>query len=316
MTGGRPCSRHWQGLSGVGASVLTVVTILALYLTLTAAARAAFRADGSRDQSCRTRSATLTTPLPAEPSLYDVSSPDLSHCWAVGEEGTVLATSDGGAHWVKQDTGDSSYVLSAVCFPDQKHGWAVGEGGVVLATSDGGATWTKQTSGTTTHLKGVSFVDAVHGWAVGSNDLRYGDVILSTTNGGISWRVKEPKDANETYGLNAVDFVDGAHGWAAGQGGRILATANGGVTPAPSITKVSPAFAKRGALVTVAGAGFGASQSTSSVRFGSKACTTYVSWSDTQVKCRVPAKVSIGTTKVRIVTSAGTSNAVPFRVKR
>jgi uncharacterized protein (TIGR03437 family) len=90
----------------------------------------------------------------------------------------------------------------------------------------------------------------------------------------------------------------------------------GGAPAAPSITKLKPASGKRGSAVTLSGSGFGAAQGTSSVRFGAKACTKCVSWSDTQIKCRVPAKAKYGAVKVAATTAGGTSNAVSFKVKR
>ena len=104
-----------------------------------------------------------------------------------------------------------------------------------------------------------------------------------------------------------------------GEGGTILATTNGGVSPAPaapSIAGLKPASAKRGALVTISGTDFGAARGTSSVKFGSKKCTKYVSWSDTRIKCRVPAKAKYGVVKVTVTTTAGKSNAMSFKVKR
>jgi len=85
---------------------------------------------------------------------------------------------------------------------------------------------------------------------------------------------------------------------------------------APSITTLKPASAKRGALVTITGTEFGAARGTSSIKFGSKTCTKYVSWSDTQIKCRVPAKAKYGAVKVTVKTTAGKSNAMSFTVKR
>ena len=52
------------------------------------------------------------------------------------------------------------------------------------------------------------------------------------------------------------------------------------------------------------------------MRFGSKACTKYVSWSDTRIRCKVPAKAAFGSVKVTVKTAAGKSNAKTFRVKR
>jgi hypothetical protein len=52
------------------------------------------------------------------------------------------------------------------------------------------------------------------------------------------------------------------------------------------------------------------------VKFGSKKCTTYVLWSATKIKCRVPAKAKYGTVQVRVTTAAGIGNAKSFKVKR
>ena len=84
----------------------------------------------------------------------------------------------------------------------------------------------------------------------------------------------------------------------------------------PSINRLSPTSGKRGVLVTITGSRFGASRGTSAVRFGTKACTKYVSWSNTRIRCRVAARATFGTVKVTVRTKFGTSNAKSFRVKR
>src|SRR5579864_1660032 len=86
--------------------------------------------------------------------------------WVVGDNGTILHTSDGGATWRPQASGMSD-ALFGVSFVDTNNGWAVGEPAAILHTSNGGATWSHQTSGTANNLLGVSFVDANNGWAVG-----------------------------------------------------------------------------------------------------------------------------------------------------
>jgi hypothetical protein len=105
-----------------------------------------------------------------------------------------------------------------------------------------------------------------------------------------------------------------------GEGGTILATTNGGATwsrqTPGSITKLNPAFGKRGTLVTITGTGFGAAQAASVVQFGSKMCATYVSWSDAQITCRVPSKAKYGVVMVTVTTTLGQSNARRFTVKR
>lgn len=236
-----------------------------------------------------------------------------SRGWAV-DSGGVLVTADGGVTWSPQSTGSSLW-LWAVSFPDVSHGWAVGSSGLI-ATTDGGVTWNAQITGVTDALYGVDFTDAAHGWAVGNQA-----TILAITDGGATWKRQNSPIWDH---FNCVAFPDARHGWAAGDYGNIVATANGGATwstqypksPAPQIAKLKPAFAKRGALITINGTGFGAAQGSSSVKFGNKACTVFTAWSETRIKCRVPAKASVGAAKVTVATPAGTSNSVVFRVKR
>ena len=78
---------------------------------------------------------------------------------------------------------------------------------------------------------------------------------------------------------------------------------------------MNPAAGKRGALVSVIGKWFGATQGTSSVTFGTKVCSKYVSWSDTLITCKVPATAKLGTVKVTVKTAAGESDPRSFLVK-
>jgi photosystem II stability/assembly factor-like uncharacterized protein len=113
--------------------------------------------------------------------------------WAVGKDGVILATTDGGTTWTKQ-TSTTKHTLEGVAAGDGSHAYAVGDDGVIVATSDGGTTWTKQVTHTTTDFDAVStilnsypFYTASNGdWhdaiAVGS-----GGLILTTTDGGVTW---------------------------------------------------------------------------------------------------------------------------------
>jgi hypothetical protein len=100
-------------------------------------------------------------------------------------------------------------------------------------------------------------------------------------------------------------------------GGTGTSVASFTVVPAkPTIIKIKPVSGKRGATVTITGTNFGALKSaTSSVKFGSKTCTKYVSWNATQIKCKVPTTAKYGAVKVTVKTAAGTSNAKSFTVK-
>lgn len=84
----------------------------------------------------------------------------------------------------------------------------------------------------------------------------------------------------------------------------------------PKITGLSPTAARRGATVTISGTAFGKTRGTSYVLFGTKKCTSCVSWTNARVKVRVPTKAVFGATKVKLVTMIGTSNTKSFTVKR
>jgi photosystem II stability/assembly factor-like uncharacterized protein len=88
----------------------------------------------------------------------------------------------------------------------------------VLVTDDG-ETWTSRYSGSE-QMFSVDAVDADHAWAVGQN------VVLSTTDGGRSWRpVSEPEQGM----LRVVALVDAQSGWGA-TAGHLYRTTDGGMT--------------------------------------------------------------------------------------
>jgi len=114
-------------------------------------------------------------------SYWDIDFPTGTTGWAVGDAGTILKTSDGGATWTKQASGVSAQ-LTALDFVTARVGFAVGSNGRILRTRDGGSHWAKLTSGTQKRLSAVCFVDASHGWVVGSSGAR-----LRTLDGGRTW---------------------------------------------------------------------------------------------------------------------------------
>src|SRR5207302_10097370 len=120
-------------------------------------------------------------PLPQGNNLRGASFVDANTGTVVGENGTIVRTTDGGNTWTIQASG-TTQTLWAVSFTDANHGTAVGEGGVIVGTTDGGAHWASQASGTTLQFRGVSFTDANNGTAVGE-----GGIIVRTTDGGNSW---------------------------------------------------------------------------------------------------------------------------------
>jgi photosystem II stability/assembly factor-like uncharacterized protein len=109
-------------------------------------------------------------PLPQGNDLNSVYFSDANTGYAVGGMGTILKTSDGGATWVIQNSGITTY-LNAVVFTDANTGYAVGGLGKILKTINGGANWTAQISNvnTTDNLNSVYFTSADTGYVAGIN---------------------------------------------------------------------------------------------------------------------------------------------------
>lgn len=80
--------------------------------------------------------------VPVRTTLTAVSFSDERNGWAVGHNGTILATTDGGESWSIQRFDDATdQPLFSVCFLDKTRGVAVGLWSLVLVTSDAGVTW-------------------------------------------------------------------------------------------------------------------------------------------------------------------------------
>jgi hypothetical protein len=113
--------------------------------------------------------------------------------WAVGYDGRIFYTTDGGINWNdKESSWDRR--LTDVFFIDKNIGWIVGISGI-LATTNGGVDWSIQKRVT---LESVFFIDQNTGWAVGS-----GGKILKTSNGGVTFIEDRDKSiVPQTFLLN------------------------------------------------------------------------------------------------------------------
>ena len=158
-------------------------------------------------------------------SLIGVHFANTTQGWAVGFNGTVTTTTDGGITWSAQNS-TTTKPLSNIHFANTTHGWAVGFNGTVIATTNGGTTWSSQPSNTTNLLFDVYFVNANNGWAVGADG-----IIINTTNAGADWSVL---DSNNNSTFHATHFIDANHGWIVGNNGTVIA-----ITTAPTTDDVT-----------------------------------------------------------------------------
>ena len=108
---------------------------------------------GSLDNAGASWNASRIKPI----SMFDVDiAVDGRAGIAVGENGTVLTTHDGGASWMTRNRKTSHNLLSVALTADGDAGVAVGVNGTVLTTHDGGISWRTRNSNNTSTLFGVA----------------------------------------------------------------------------------------------------------------------------------------------------------------
>jgi len=123
-------------------------------------------------------------PLPQGNSINCIRfAPDKVHGWAVGGDGVILHTDDGGFSWDTQTVG-KAIGLNSIYVVDRQRAFVVGARGIILSTHNGGERWIELKTPTKDHLYSITFArdDPKHGWAVGT----YGTV-LNTSDGGLTW---------------------------------------------------------------------------------------------------------------------------------
>jgi photosystem II stability/assembly factor-like uncharacterized protein len=201
-------------------------------------------------------------PYPHGAHLNKVQFISSSTGWAVGNDGLVLKTTDGGASWQENFTGSVFYELTDIQFFDLNNGVAAGTDdfsgdGIMLKSTDGGESWTLL-NGSIDYVKAISFINPDIGYAAADeiykttdggntwNEVLYanGDFhdvyailnnvtavgfngIYRSTDGGANW-VLQASGLN-TY-LSGIHLFDNNYGIVIGSSGTILKTTNGGIT--------------------------------------------------------------------------------------
>jgi photosystem II stability/assembly factor-like uncharacterized protein len=161
--------------------------------------------------------------------LLDVDLVDATTAWAVGSQGLVMKSTDGGASWVGVPLPEELdwYDFWKVQFVDSQRGWILSDYGLVLRTEDGGANWSivEDEDVVNNGLTTFSFVSASEGWILGWNWQMGGNLLLHTTDGGVTW---EPLPAPPGLPYNDIHFIDALNGVAVSPLEGIYRTTNGG----------------------------------------------------------------------------------------
>ena len=169
--------------------------------------------------------------------LHAVQFVDENRGWAVGGNGVLLGTADGGATW-KALPRPSDDTLRDLYFSDERTGWVVCERSIYLLkakdepraylmnTTNGGSTWKRvNVLGVQVDarlMRALFTRDGGRAWAFGE-----GGLLFTTRDGGTSWT---PKRVPTRHLLLGGDFIDEDRGWLVGAGATILQTWDGGET--------------------------------------------------------------------------------------
>jgi photosystem II stability/assembly factor-like uncharacterized protein len=152
--------------------------------------------------------------------------------WAVGFEGIILHTTNGGDSWTEQHR-NSQIILYSFTFINELVGYAMGDSGnfpdskgIVFKTTNGGSDWSDTALDSVTQLREAVFTDEMKGWAVGH--YLFGSRIINTTDGGLNWNIQDTRP--RPFNHWGIAFPDSSHGWVVGIGNNdsILHTTNGG----------------------------------------------------------------------------------------
>lgn len=162
-------------------------------------------------------------PTPTTQTLQDIAVWDAQHAVAVGNDGVVLVTADGGKDWkVVQGIPRSGVAnkLTRVRVAAGGRAIATGEMGALLLSEDYGASWKRLRDEEDVAWNDAAMLPGGRIVVVGE----FGRILLSG-DGGTSWQT--PASPVESS-LMAVAFRDAGEGVAVGLEGVVLVTHDGG----------------------------------------------------------------------------------------
>lgn len=171
-------------------------------------------------------------------ALWGLSFADKSIGWAVGKDGQIWKTGDGGKNWKVKSRGYSS-----AYFLDFKIGWDLQydklDSASIVKTEDSGKSWKNQKVFDAERVNiRFFFINAETGWATGeeweqtnSGPIIHNYFILHTKDGGKTWDTQFKGPGGEMGVSNDFQdafFINSNIGWAVGTNGLILHTKDGG----------------------------------------------------------------------------------------
>ena len=162
--------------------------------------------------------------VPAGTWVHRARFADKQNGIAVGQEGNIVRTVDGGQTWTTIQPASGDMLLWDVEFPDKSVAFYGGLSGSLARSLDQGLTWTSLQSGGSGVANSLDLVDDKHAWAASDSGSA-----LVTSDGGVLWERRVVDGFLTGEQLADVDFADANTGWAVGNE-RISRSTDGGLT--------------------------------------------------------------------------------------
>ncbi len=185
-------------------------------------------------------SASDSFPMEARPAswqhdadLSDVFFLNSNLGWAVGSQGTILRTTNGGKEWLIAAQIDQVVATNQQSLDEKLRAM---RGGSQNRSRGGLGMIAEPFKPYTCRFESIHFVDEMHGWVAGGYDVPYLDrsraVILKTSDGGMTWRAVEGLVIPR---IQKIHFDQQGNGYALGEMGNLFRTgiyfsSNGGET--------------------------------------------------------------------------------------
>ncbi len=156
-------------------------------------------------------------------SLYEIKTDAANNQWTVGNNGTILKTTDLGENWLNISSG-ITLDLKGLYAPSSSEFWAAGDSGIVIVSTDAGTTWNIRSPGTNVSFSSIFSRGSATAYVIGES----GNCFYSE-DAGISWA---PRPVPTIEDLNAgVGPTSGTtlHALVGGNNGVIFKTTDAGV---------------------------------------------------------------------------------------
>ncbi len=141
--------------------------------------------------------------VPTRVLLTAVFFPTAADGWAVGHDGTILHSGDGGVSWSLQRR--QAFYPDAAAQAEDDALAAAEAVGIDIASDEGAGAGAAAATRVGAALLDVWFADALHGYVVGSNG-----TLLETTDGGAIWEDRSARlDNPDGWHINAIAVQPG-----------------------------------------------------------------------------------------------------------